>query len=168
MKLFLLRHAEAHGTYPDFERELTEKGACSLADLAERLNAHELANVREVWHSPLVRAQQTAEIFAEMSGLGHLPQKARDDVTPDDLPAGVAESLVQREGQGDLLLVGHNPHLTGLASLLLAGDGGAGLIRFKKSGMLCLSRVETHGLRSSSRPFGFWELCWYLIPRLNA
>ena len=63
MRLILVRHGE-----PDYERDcLTQKGL-SQAELVARRLLNE--GIEEVYSSPLGRARQTAQPFAEASGIG--------------------------------------------------------------------------------------------------
>ena len=55
----------------------------------------------------------------------------------------------------DLMLVGHLPFLSCLASLLLVGDPERSVIRFRNSGIVCLVREQ-----------GNWFLGWTVIPEI--
>ena len=55
------------------------------------------------------------------------------------------------------MLVGHLPFMSRLASLLLAGEPEAGVVRFQTSGIVCLSREQ-----------GEWSLSWAVTPELAA
>ncbi|MFQ5951340.1 MAG: phosphohistidine phosphatase SixA, partial [Candidatus Geothermarchaeales archaeon] len=54
----------------------------------------------------------------------------------------------------DTMLVGHLPHLSKLASLLLSGDEDRKVVNFVMSGITCLERDES----------GSWSVRWMLIP----
>jgi len=54
-----------------------------------------------------------------------------------------------------LMLVGHLPHLSRLASSLLVGDPAREIIRFRMGGIVCLVKGETG-----------WLLAWILTPEL--
>ncbi len=73
--------------------------------------------------------------------------KPNDDVRP------VAEGL--RAGHGPLMLVGHLPFLSRLASLLVAGNPEGGVVRFRQAGIVCLSQEE-----------GTWVVNWAMPPEL--
>ncbi len=55
------------------------------------------------------------------------------------------------------MLVGHLPHLSRLASLLLTADPAREIIAFRMGGMVCLSEWE-----------GQWRLHWILTPEIAA
>jgi phosphohistidine phosphatase len=64
-----------------------------------------------------------------MGGLapGDEPEKAREEIDATREP---------------LMLVGHLPHLSRLASALLVGDSQREIIRFEPAAIACLARVE--------------------------
>ncbi len=161
MKLYLLRHAEAsYDANCDEDRELTRKGEKSIMALAALLKAKEFSGLKDIWHSSLVRARQTAELFNEDMQLD-LPLKESDSLKPSDPPLLLLDEYL--EASHDLMLVGHNPHLTLLASALLTGDASSICVEFKKSGLLCLERAAPATLE---RPTGQWVLRWYVVPKI--
>jgi len=160
MRLYLLRHAEASYDAPtDDERELTPKGEDSIVKLCGRLKAKEFEGLSTICHSTLTRAKQTAELFRDGLGLD-AGLKEIGGLAPMNDPTALTDQLVS--SREDMMLVGHNPHLTILAGWLLAGDCGATMIDFKKSGLLCLERGATP---TPDRPAGEWILSWFLIKR---
>jgi len=112
--------------------------------------------------SPLLRCQQTAELIRQELKLG-TKHKARltAHLAPDAKPAAlVREILNLRPRPERLLLVGHEPDLSRLASLWLSGDPRLALT-FKKAG-LCQLDVD------HLRPGRCATLEWWLPPRLSA
>jgi phosphohistidine phosphatase len=68
MKLWVLRHGEAHHQAPtDAERELTEAGRAEVLRSAAHLQGLALD---AIYASPYVRAQQTAELVRDALGHG--------------------------------------------------------------------------------------------------
>jgi phosphohistidine phosphatase len=66
MELFVLRHGQAElQKTTDDARNLTDKGRADVA-CSIRYALPELKNLREIWASPLVRAQQTATIARDL------------------------------------------------------------------------------------------------------
>jgi len=57
---------------------------------------------------------------------------------------------------GDLLLVGHRPHLARLAGLLLCGDAGREPVNVQNSGIVCLEKSDQ----------GTWSVRWILTPEI--
>jgi phosphohistidine phosphatase len=118
MRLFISRHAEAGFDAPtDTLRPITERGAQQTTELAERY-LPELASVSTIWCSDLLRARQTAEIIAKLSGK---PLEKRSFLSPDKDPQLVMRNLSDWVGGEDLLLVSHQPLVGSLVSLLCAG-----------------------------------------------
>jgi phosphohistidine phosphatase SixA len=161
MNLYLLRHAEAEPGDSDADRRLTRKGEKQVEQLAKFLRKHDVElEIDEIWHSPLVRAVATAEIFQKELGLDAQLHEA-PGLRPEDDPRPMALRLAC--SRKSVLVVGHNPHFEYLASCLLGGSASPVLIDFKKCGLLHLERAEDPG---RARPLGHWILSWYLIPRL--
>ncbi len=137
-QLWLLRHAEAepHGARADSERRLTARGEeqARTAGLAlERLGAE----FDVVLFSPKVRARQTAELAAEQWSS---PTRGRIAVHPplaERFGAAQALGLLNElPADGRLLLVGHEPDLSGVIGAL-----SGGLVDLKKGG-LAVVRLE--------------------------
>jgi phosphohistidine phosphatase SixA len=161
MNLYLLRHAEAEPGDADADRRLTRKGEKQVDLLATFLRKHEVElDVREIWHSPLLRAVQTAEIFRRELELP-APLHEAPGLRPEDDPRPMALRLAC--SRKSVLVVGHNPHFEALASCLLSGQTDPVLLDFKKCGLLHLERAEDPG---RNRPLGHWILGWYLVPKL--
>lgn len=154
MKLFLLRHAHAVSEAEDPARPLSGRGREQARALGRHLARNVRVRVSEVWHSELVRSRETAEIVAEQLGL-QAPLRTVAGLCPEDPPEGTARRLDR--GEEPLLVVGHEPHLSGLAGLLLRLDPDRAAIEFKKGAMLCLERPL---------PGAPWSVAWLLTPRL--
>ena len=154
----VLRHGIAEERRPgldDTERALTAEGREKLrAVLKLAVAAGMTPDV--IISSPLVRAMQTAEIAAKVL-------KSKKDVlrtsglAPRATPEETWDELRTQANRGEILIVGHEPHLGRLAALLL----GAPALRvdFKKGGIVRV-RID----RVVSAPRG--ELEWMLVPRL--
>ncbi len=155
MKLYLVRHAHALSDAEDPTRPLSPKGREAAQQIARWLRRHAGPDVAEIWHSPLVRARETAELFAE--GL-RLKAHRREvpGLLPEDPPAAMAAALA-RHGDS-VMIVGHEPHLSTLAGLLLGVPEGGG-VEFKKGAVACFERI----LRGAP-----WTLLWHVNPALVA
>lgn len=140
MELYLVRHAEAvewAEGLDDHVRWLTPKGRKQLQRAAVRLNRKRV-RPELVITSPLTRAVQTAELL--LPELGKRTQLIADgrlaaDATVDELLALIKE----QEGLDCLLLVGHEPLLSGLATALLESELA---FPFAKSACLALQLRE--------------------------
>jgi len=134
----IVRHAIAEERdglrWPDdAERPLTEAGAERFARAARGL-ARLVPDVDAMLSSPAARAWQTAELLERDAGWP-APEPC------DALAVGRAAEavLAALPGRGFAAVVGHEPQLSELASLLLAGDSDAAAIELKKGGAVLLA-----------------------------
>ena len=150
MKLYLVQHGEAKREEEDPARPLTDRGREEAEKIANHI-AKTGVQVERILHSGKLRAKQTAEIMAK-----HLkPPKGvdqADNLDPLADPKIWAEKL--KDISEDIMLVGHLPHLSKLASLLLTGNADLEPIKFRMAGIVCLERDEK----------GKWSLLWALRP----
>lgn len=138
LSLYLIRHAQAcqrGPAYPDdTKRPLVPKGHRQAKALAKALALLEIRFDR-LFSSPYRRARQTAEAVESMSKeLQILDALARDGY-PELLQA-LTGALNASERH--VALVGHEPYLGELASLLLTGAPQSMRVRFKKAGLVVL------------------------------
>ena len=113
MELLLWRHAEAEEGKDDLARPLTARGIKQALKMAEWLQPR-LPKHLKTYVSPAKRAQQTAEAL-------HIPFKTERRLMP---MADVADLIALADwpaAGGAVLIVGHQPMLGRLASLLLVG-----------------------------------------------
>jgi phosphohistidine phosphatase len=142
VNLYILRHGIAidPGTPPyntDSERPLIPKGERKLEKLTRAVKALDLS-FDLILSSPYVRARQTAEIVAAAFN-----SKKRFEIsealTPDGSQQTLIDSLNRRKPvPEDVLLVGHEPYLSELISLLLSGEPDLS-ITMKKGGLCKLA-----------------------------
>ena len=92
--LYLIRHADAAAGEMDAERPLTAKGRNQVARLGRFLKAAGIGQPQEVWHSPLARAQETAELLAQGLKLS-APLVLTSGLRPNDDPAPIAAAVAQ-------------------------------------------------------------------------
>ncbi|HQQ74211.1 MAG TPA: phosphohistidine phosphatase SixA [Pseudomonadales bacterium] len=105
MKLFFLRHGEAEYHRDDDIRQLTEKGRHDVRRVANA-SRESLASVQHVLVSPIVRAQQTAEIACEEACIR--VQRTTVDWLIHESPLREALMALAKL-DGNVLLVGHQP-----------------------------------------------------------
>jgi phosphohistidine phosphatase len=146
-QLWLLRHADAepHGTRADAERRLTARGE-RQARLAGAALGRLHVSVDAVLVSPKVRAQQTAELASESWGESlrapaHHPPPAQ---THPSLAGGfdaaqALDALAGIEPEGNLMVVGHEPDLSGVVGELTGArvdlkKGGLAVVRLGGGG----------------------------------
>lgn len=118
MKLWLLRHGEAHPPVSEEAlRPLTERGMQEARQAGEVLPTTEIALVLQ---SPYCRALETAQLALAVNGYQGAV-KTVDWVIPDASPRRALDCLDTYEACGNLLLVAHQPFLGALAGLLVNG-----------------------------------------------
>ncbi len=144
MELYLLRHAIAveHGApgfKQDSDRVLTPKGANKMRRAARGMLAMK-ASFDVILSSPFARAKQTAEIVADVFNA-----RKNLEFTETLAVGGDPEELIKLIGKKydaaeTILLVGHEPYMSSLISLLLSGDQSVG-VTMKKGG-LCKLNID--------------------------
>jgi phosphohistidine phosphatase len=158
MPLYLMRHGEAAQGNDDALRPLTVSGCAAVQDVAQQA-ADQNAQMDRIFHSGLVRAEQTAQLLAEPLGFqGEISRRA--GLQPEDDPEPIARWLFDEtmaHPDTGLALVGHLPFMERLAARLLAGPSIPPPVRFTPATLVKLSRS------SDGRRF---ELEWTLTPRM--
>ncbi len=170
-QLWLLRHADAepHGTRPDSERRLTDRGE-SQARLAGAALGRMGVEFEAVLSSPRVRALRTAELAVQAWG-----EQAQSDQTKthraqigqfsakveihEPLSAGfdaqlalaaLAELAIEAPG-GRLLVVGHEPDLSNVVAELTGAridlkKGGLAVVRMEGPSGELIALLRPHEL----------------------
>jgi phosphohistidine phosphatase len=141
MRLYLLRHgiAEDGIGMPDSQRQLTAEGRKKLRKVLQLALE---AGVRPdyILSSPYIRARQTANIAAEeLHFSGQVIESSH--LTPDANPRDAWKELREYRQAEQVLVAGHNPHLSDLVCLLTGARAGA--IEMRKAGIACLDLVST-------------------------
>jgi len=134
MEVFLVRHAVAvaHGkARTDAARALTKAGREDFAVCVKGLCSLDIS-FTELVHSPLRRAAETAEILTPLlDGHTRVEPALADRADAFDLSTIVGERVA---------LVGHEPYLGQLASILVtSSNDAAARFAFEKGGVLWLN-----------------------------
>jgi phosphohistidine phosphatase len=153
MAVYLVQHGLAKNKEEDPARPLSAAGRAEVERVARAAAA---AGVRPaaIFHSGKTRAQQTAEIFAAQVNPAQ-GVHAVEGLDPRDEPERTRERVEQADEP--LMLVGHLPHLSRLASLLLADTPEREIVAFRNAGVVCLERQD-----------GRFAVRWILTPELVA
>ena len=122
MRLYIMRHGPAEDQSPsgqDTDRALSLSGRERVRNVARLLAEADEAPLQIVT-SHLVRAVQTAEIVAIVTQLAERGGmvEVRRELAPSSDAVALARQFID-EGRKRVLLVGHEPDLSGLAAALL-------------------------------------------------
>jgi len=160
VNLYLVRHGAAVPKEQDPERPLAPAGVALARRVAAFLAHSGRVAVAEIRHSTKLRARQTAEIMAEVGGLS-VPISEVANLEPladvGDLASALSRSTI------DLMLVGHLPHLSRLATALVAGDPDRDAFSFPECGVLHLHRRPAGGHSEGNE---VWAVVWMIDPGL--
>jgi phosphohistidine phosphatase len=151
MHLYLVQHAEAATKEENPDRPLTEKGRNDIFKTARFVSSNMKIQVPAILHSGKTRAKESAEILAisikapkgvlEVEGLN----------PKDDVSIWVNKLS---EAKNDIIITGHLPHLSKLASQLVCGNEDQNVVEFKNGCMVSLFRDESNK----------WSVQWMVIP----
>ncbi len=145
MMLYIMRHGLAEEPSPkgdDAARKLTPKGADKIRKAAVGMRATGLA-FNMILTSPIARAAETAEIVA--NELGGPKPRAVPELSTGASPANALEALAKQRLPESVMVVGHEPTLSRLVSLMLTGSSESVGIKLKQGGVIALEfpdRVE--------------------------
>lgn len=151
MKIYFLRHGEADWPdwdRPDDERPLTKKGKKEMRRVTDFLADHEVEPA-VLLSSPLPRAYQTAEIYAERLDIEVTEEPA---LAPSFDARKLAAILKQHAGQ-DIMLVGHEPSFSEAIGALTGAN-----IKLAKAGAARVDMDDPHELRG--------QLIWLVTPKM--
>lgn len=151
MKVYLVRHGEAVSERDDPARPLSARGDAQIRELADLLADRFKLLPGHIFHSPRLRASQTASLISQAFPLAPRTEEA-DGLGPMDDPAIWAQHLEFMEM--DTMLVGHLPYISRLASLLLLNDAGREVLDFKTGAVACLEKTSG------------WRVEWMISPQI--
>ena len=160
MRVILFRHgiAEARGPGcpPDPQRALTEEGWRKTRKAARGLAA-QLSSPLRLISSPYRRAHETATCLLEV--LQPRPELEICDELALGADRGGVEAFIESGSHaGDVVLVGHQPDMSSLASQWLVGSDELDVL-FKKAAALAIETDVRLG-------FARAHLLWFLTPRM--
>ena len=156
--IFLVRHglAEDRSTSGrDEDRLLTRDGVEKMQRAAAGLAWLDV-KPDAIWSSPLRRALQTAELVRDAIAPGielATEPRLRPEADVDTMLHGLQAS----SGVQALMLVGHEPTISALASALLTGSTSGARMPFKPGSVLAIEFA-------SFPPAGRGSLRWFMTP----
>ncbi len=154
MKLYLVQHAKAASKEIDPARSLTEEGLRDIQKVAAFIKSMNLS-IDYLWHSGKKRAQQTARFLADVVMINK-QHTACDGLAPNDDIMTLKNEIML--AQKDIMIVGHLPFLSKLASSLLVGRNSLYILEFRNAGIVCLNCFDDNQ----------WQLDWMIIPEILA
>ena len=142
MVLIIFRHGPAGDRLAyqenggiDSERPLTPEGKNKTQDAAKGLS-HLIKEDFLILSSPYVRAKQTAETLHRVSDCKK-PINYSESLIGNRHPSEFCD-VARKIGAPVIVAVGHEPHLSSLASHIVYGDSMPYKIKIKKAGALAL------------------------------
>lgn len=149
VNFYLVRHGDAVSETLDSQRPLSRLGQEQVEQVARAAAARQ-AQVSAIFHSGILRAEQTAEIMARHL-VPELGVRRITGLAPQDDPA-IAKAELETS-QAPLMFVGHLPHMSRLSSLLIHGDLDSGVVEFAPATLVCVVHEDSR-----------WQLAWVLSP----
>ncbi len=145
-QLYLVQHGKATSEAENPARPLTDEGRSEVQQVAAVVARPNL-KVSTIYHSGKLRARETAELFARAIGVASVQEI--QGLAPLDDPT-TAKVLVDQAEQ-PVMLVGHLPHLSKLASALIGMERE--IVQFQMGGVVALVQAESG-----------WQVAWILTP----
>jgi phosphohistidine phosphatase len=161
MLIYLVRHASAFGRddtrWPDDSTRPLTPGGQRKFERAARGVRQLMAAPQSVLSSPYRRAWQTAEVLAKYA---RWPAPApAEGLAADSSARRMVTVLEEHASEPSVALVGHEPIMGELLSLLLTGEEVGMAAPFKKGGIACVE-IESDLAPGSAR------LLWMAPPKL--
>jgi phosphohistidine phosphatase len=160
MNVYVVRHAIAakrdDDQWPDdSQRPLTEDGSARFRRAAAGLRRI-APQVDVVLTSGYTRAWQTAELLHDAAEWP--APETLTDLEPT-VPAADVARILRRRREDSIALVGHEPQLSQLASLLLSGSETTVRVELKKGGVIAI-------VFDGSPDPGVGTLAWSATPKI--
>jgi phosphohistidine phosphatase len=159
MILYVVRHALAEEAaagaddarhLTDIGRQRTQKAAAGMRALAIELDV--------ILTSPIARAAETAAIIAEAYENTPAP-RVLDELATGVPPIDAIAALAPFGRDESVMIVGHEPQLSALISILLTGEPDGMHLRMRKGGCVALD-LPAKGIEP-----GAAELHWMMTQR---
>ncbi len=152
MEIYFLCHGDAEiplfkTPRADFERNLSEHGIAGIMNEAYGLKEF-IPGFDIIFTSPITRAMQTADIFAEVFDCHDEVHKLIALAPPGDIE-GLMEAFAFLGDVERILCVGHSPSLEIMATEIITGLEEERLFPLKNGGILCF-RMEKPQLHSEA------------------
>jgi phosphohistidine phosphatase len=143
MQLYLMRHGDAKKNEPGVLSKRGKKESKRIAESLSKPLGNPLMEISKILCSGEIRAKETAEIVSKKL---NVPVEETEGLNPEHDVHLLLDMI--NEKNGNIMLVGHLPNLSKLASLLLLGEERdllgkeRALFDFKKSSVACLESCD--------------------------
>lgn len=151
MTIFLVQHGKCFAKETDPDRSLTPEGRGEIIRVAGEA-AEAGIIVDTIYHSGKLRAQQTAELFAQYLKTEQIERI--DGISPVD---NVEAFVNYFQWPANAMIVGHLPFMERLTSYLLTGYPEPAIIKFQNAGIVCLEQNGNH----------HWAVKWIIMPVID-
>jgi phosphohistidine phosphatase len=148
MAMYFVQHGLSLSKEVNPDRPLSDDGRREVEGISVHLRDAGV-KIDKVCHSGKTRAEQTAQIFADNIGDGKVYEQS--GMNPNDDVKVFASSL----NKGDIMYVGHLPHMGKLVSFLVAGDENADVVKYSNGGVVCVEKDNDS-----------YHILWTLTPAL--
>ena len=138
MYLLLMQHAKSKPVEEDPERGISEEGREETEKVSASLASLKFS-VDEIWHSTKKRSRETAEIVTSLNNLKNSISE-KDFLSPMDEVRPAVKIL--NTFNNNLMIVGHLPFLSKLASSLITGSEEYEPVKFINSAILIFIRED--------------------------
>lgn len=162
MNLYIIRHAisvepDAPGYEEDSQRPLTDKGYNKMFGIARGLKVLRV-HFDLILCSPYLRSLDTARILQKVLDIKKEHLVISENLIPMGFPDQVIGEINEKYINFDsIAVVGHEPNLSALIGLLIAGDSSAS-INLKKGGICHLNAENLLHERRAT-------LEWVMMPK---
>ena len=152
MALYLVQHGKSLPKEEDSQQGLSQQGRNDTRRVGEVAAGYGV-HVAAIWHSTKARARQTAQILADCLH----PEQGVHEIQGLKPLDDVAAFAARLSGTDDIMLVGHLPFMSRLASHLVIGKQQP-IFKFQNSGIVCLRQeTEDHS----------WIIAWTLMAHIR-
>ncbi len=153
MNIYLMQHGKPVPKDENPDKPLSNQGKEDVERAASFLTKAGI-RVDDIYHSGKTRARQTAEIMISTLTPGKDPVDKKGISPLDDVKIIAGEIM---QGQKDIMIVGHLPHLAKLTSVLITGDDSQSVVSFEQGGIVCLRHDDEKKT---------WTIAWMLVPEI--
>ena len=151
MAIFLVQHGKCFAKETDPDRSLTPEGREEIIRIAGQA-AEAGIIVATIYHSGKLRAQQTAELFAQYLKAGQVERI--DGIDPLD---NVEAFVNHFQWSDNVMIIGHLPFMERLTTYLLTHHPEPAIVKFQNAGIVCLEQYENH----------HWAMKWTIMPIID-